>query len=359
MFYLAKRGQPLAAAGQIGKSLNYALFARSKSRFKGKKQQDFEKIIYEDKNVPDWETTDFEEGEFLPRRLTYMPEGLPQHRGKKIKWWLPDRTPITVDISPQERAGPEWVDKPNYPPIVEMSTGFMRRQSETRENRLKFYASLNELATFDQKQFELTNLKPILSTRFSAVSPFYNYLPLYNYMTRTKLVEDQELPAVYNEAPDAAMSDLIRKLKPQIFNAIRNSMEFEVARQPFETPEFQRKIDDVPKLRRNEALIQNVHSICMKQLLSSGPWLGESIVETKPEVQSWWWGSQFRPSRNVKTFQLAKISKVNLSCMYHDYAELNIRMNEPLEPVSLLLSKLPVNEGSLFNLHTIPGSPSK
>lgn len=60
---------------KIGKNLNYLLLTRSKSKFKGKKQQNFEKITYEYKNVPDTETTDFEPGEFLPRRLSYMPEG--------------------------------------------------------------------------------------------------------------------------------------------------------------------------------------------------------------------------------------------------------------------------------------------
>lgn len=340
--HLAKCHQSSAVhqiGSQIGKNLNYALFTRSKSRFKGKKQQNFDKIIYEDKNVPDTSTTDFEEGEFLPRRLSYMPEGLPQHRGKKIKWWLPDKTPTTVDVSPKERES-EWVEKPNYPPIVEMSTGFLRRLSEERENRLKFYASLNDLATFDQKQFELTNLKPLLTTRFSSTSPFYDYLPLYNYMTRTHLFEDQELPTAYDEPASTETRELIRKLTPQIFNAIRNSMQFEIGQQPFETPQWRRSPEDAPRLRKDEALIQNIHGICLKQLLADGggsevDHLNGSIVEFNPEVQSWWWGSQFRPSRNMKTIQIFKIEQINLSCQYHDYAALNIRMNEPLEPVSI------------------------
>lgn len=327
--------QPL---GQLTRALpNFVLFSRGKSRFKGKKQQNFEKIIYEDKNVPDTESTEFEEGEFLPRRLSYMPEGLPQHRGKKIKWWLPDRTPTTVDVSPPAPA-PEWVEKPNYPPIVEMSTGFLRRTSEERENRLKFYRSLDQLATFDQKQFELTNLKPILTTRFTSVSPnHYDYLPLYNYMTRTHLIDD--LPAVYNEPTDARLRELVDKVKPQIFNVIRNSLEFDTARQPFEVPQFRRSGEDVPLYKRHEALVQNIHDICMKQLLADGEancgHLSDAIVEFSPEVQSWWWGSQFRPGKNVKSFQIAKVTEVNLSCQYHDYAALNVRMNEPLESVSL------------------------
>lgn len=337
-----------SAVQQLGKSLNCVLFTRSRSRFKGKKQQDFEKTIYEDKNVPDTETTDFEEGEFLPRRLSYMPEGLPQHRGKKVKWWLPDRTVITVDVSPKERPNPEWVEKPNYPPITEMSTGFLRRTSEERENRLNFYGSLNEMATFDQKQFELTNLKPILTTRFASVSKIYDYLPLYNYMTRTHLLDDQPLPAAYNEPADAATNELIQKLKPQIFNAIRNSIEFETGEQPYETPQFHRKRVNTPRLRKDEALIQNIHDICMKHLLTgdgaaaNAGHLADSIVEFEPEVMSWWWGSQFRPSRNVKAFQIAKIDTINLSCQYHDYAALNIRMNEPLEPVSSEAKQYPI-----------------
>lgn len=326
---------------KIGKNLNYQLLIRSKSKFKGKKQQNFEKIIYEDKNVPNSEVTDFEENEFLPRRLSYLPDGLPQYRGKKIKWWLPDRSPITVDINPKERKK-EWLDKPEYPPIVEMSTGFMRRESEERENRLKFYRSLNDLSTFDQKQFELTNLKPILSSRIRSVEPVYDYLPLYKYITRTHLIQN-ELPSIYNESTSSNIDQLVQNVKVDILNAIKNSIEFETISQFYEVPMPFKSGNVLQRLKKDEALIQNINNICLKQLMihnQESDHLKESTVEFNADVRSWWWGSQFRPSANRKTFQVLKVDRINLSCQYQDYAPLNIRMNEPLEPVSFVLKDL-------------------
>ena len=320
---------------KANRTVSCLLVTRSKSKFKGKRQQNFEKIIYEDKNVPNLETTDFEEGEFLPRRLSYMPEGLPQHRGKKVKWWLPDKTPLTIDINPVEREK-EWVEKPEYPPITEMSTGYMRFTSELRESRLDFYRSVRKLPTYDEKQFRLTNLKPILSVNFNSVAKFYDYLPLYKYMTRTHLIQN-ELPPIYNELNnDLKLDELVSELKPHILNAIKNSIEFKIASQFHEETMHLRNSFNLPKLKKDEALIQNIHNICLKYLINRNEdHLKESNVELNSELHSWWWGSQFRPSKNVKPYQKFKIEKINLSCQFKDYAPLNIRMNEPLRPVSL------------------------
>lgn len=338
MFYknLIKCQQASSSYLQVGKSLNLVLI-RSRSKFKGKKHQDFSKVVYEDKNVPDPETTDFEPGEFKPRRLTYMPEGLPQHRGKKIKWWLKDRTPITVNVNPPE-PGPEYVDKPNYPPIVEMSTGHMRSISEERETRRNYYKSIEKMPTYDQKLQELTELRPLKCIAFSSIAKLYNYLPVYKCVTRTHLI-DNELPSAYN-IEDAGLDELAKKIKPQLLNVIRNFLEFETVIPSFETAtKPNRRRPAMQRLKKHEALIQNINNVCMRHLVNEEECghLKESIVEINPEVRSWWWGSQFPPSQNIKLYQIYKVKKVNLSCQYQDYAPLNIRMNEPLVPVSFLI----------------------
>lgn len=333
---LINRGQSCSHYLRLGKNfhLGSLTVTRSKSKFKGKKQQNFEKIVYEHKNVPDPETTDFEPGEFLPRRLSYMPEGLPQNRGKKIKWWIQDKTPVTVNINPPEQP-PEYVDKPNYPPIYEFSTGFMRQISEERENRINYYKSLEKMPTFDEKQFEITNLKSIPVILIDTISQLYDYLPLYKYITKTHVINDQ-LPSAYNESSmsDQNLDELVDKIKPHILNAIQNSIEFETADPYFEGAMHLRTLKTMSRLKKDEALIQNINNICMKRLMNeNNQHLEDATVEYNSDVRSWWFGNQFRQSKNLKSFQIEKIDRINLSCQYGGYAPLNIRVDDPLVPI--------------------------
>lgn len=213
-----------------------------------------------------------------------------------------------------------------------MSTGFMRQKSEERETRLKYYKSLEQLSTFDEKQFEITNLRPIPTFLFKSVSELYDYLPLYKYITRTHVLENQ-LPLNYSiTSNDNQFDDLINKIKPDILNAIRNSIEFEIIDQLYEVPLHLRKGKNIARLKKDEALIQNINSICMKKLSINNQSLNNMVTELNSEVHSWWWGNQFPLSKRLKIYKIEDVKKVNISCQYQDYSPLNIRMNIPIKP---------------------------
>lgn len=252
---------------------------REKNYYRGKKQQSLEKIIYEDKNVPLPGTPDFEPNEFLPRRLTYMPPDLPQNQPPRKKPWkvIPPKinvkTPLPLTLS-------EYTETAEYPPIINMQEGHLRSESERQQKRLAWYRQIEQLPTFDQKQFEIMNQMPLPAIRLASWKNVYNYLPLYKYLTRTHVIDDvKSMPMADGQRVD---DDLVNQLsvqaKPHILNAIKAQLD---TRQV--TPFFEKNVFALEKKHRLgvltvENIIQNVNSILNKLVGQQNPHLDETVV---------------------------------------------------------------------------------
>ena len=221
------------------------------------------KTTYVYKNVPEYpHPEEFEKDEFLPRRLSYWPEGIGQLRPKqKIKPWARVKEHITI-YPPEEKILPEFTEEPIYPEIDDFRVSSYSADDE-RRNRRKWYNEIKELPTFEQKMFEIVDIKSHSSVMLKAWSHTYDNLPLFKRLTNTRVIDN--LPEGYH-------SEVIddSKLKESIMDSL--SLHLTEAKEKQYGYEIRGKMSSQssnPRSIQVENLIEDIVSMCMKRL--SGP----------------------------------------------------------------------------------------
>lgn len=258
------------------RAINYQ-FTRGKCK---KPVPEVGKTTYVYKNVPEYPhpTEEFEKDEFLPRRLSYWPPDIPQLRLKsKIKPWAKIKEYITV-YPPEEKPLPEYTDEPQYPPITDFR--IYNSALEEKQNRRLWYEKIKALPTYDQKMYEIINIKQHPTVALKAWSHVYNNLPMFQHITRTRLIKNN-LPNCYdgvnvdryrNDVRDAIL-DAVR-LHFVDANKKRYGREYR-ARRP--SQHFSRTGGDV----KVENLVEDISNVCVKILSADSPHLLEAQVSDR------------------------------------------------------------------------------
>lgn len=108
----------------------------------------------------------------------------------------------------------EYTNTPQYPPILEMTPEKKRERVKITEHKL-----IRAVKTVEEKQIKLNmpryyGFKCVL---FHENNITYNTLPLVQHITRTHLIESNELPGFYNSLN---VDSLCEKIKSEIEEAV-------------------------------------------------------------------------------------------------------------------------------------------
>lgn len=181
---------------------------------------DFGKTTYVYRNLPDREKNpEFEENEYLPRRLSYWPPELPQYRGRKPvpPWDLFGKIKSYITLTPsQEEEKPEWSDVPNYPPIIRFDSDDW--EDHYRLDRLKWYNKIRNLPSVEEKMYELAYVRRLYCLDTKSYHPTYNNLPITQNLTRTNLIRG--LPSSINSMSDVECSKHVEAIKSHICDSL-------------------------------------------------------------------------------------------------------------------------------------------
>lgn len=176
----------------------------------------------------------------------------------------------------------EYTDKPNYPPIQDLS--FEARRYRKKEILAE---KMRKLATVEEKQMGLNmpkyhGFKCIMLNdhRFP-----YNSLPFVQYVTRTVFHEtDDKLPDYYRKN-DSQVDVLAAGLKSVIEDAILFEME------DFRQKHDLRK-DDLTKMARvdlmSSALVKQIHRVIASGVSKEVPHLAEADCDIDPNHEAFW-----------------------------------------------------------------------
>ncbi|RWS24065.1 28S ribosomal protein S30-like isoform X1, partial [Leptotrombidium deliense] len=292
------------------------------SAFLGKKQKNRSKVVYQYNNLPDPNDPNFEEGEFLPRKLTYMPPGLkfglPKKRSRTIKEWL--------TLKPEIDDTEEWTETPCYPPLFDDS----QADSEMKRKRLSWYETIKQLPTFESKFFEITNKVPHQSIMLKSWALNYDYLDMYQDLTRTHLIRGQ-LPQSYDTLN---VDKYVELLKSPILNAVRYHL-FDANRKFHKEKRgvyFSSEKEIIMHNNSINNLLQEINIICQKVLGDENKHLLNAQVDYTSDVRSWWWKNLPPPTlRNY--FKLDPLPNVNQAMQFQGEAAVQLRSDQPLLPI--------------------------
>lgn len=190
-------------------------------RFKTSKPiPDFGKTTYVYRNLPDREKNpEFEENEYLPRRLSYWPPELPQYRGRRPvpEWDLYGKIKAHITLTPpQEEDKPEWSEVPNYPPIIRFNSDDW--QDHHRLKRLSWYNKIRNLPSVEEKMYELAYVRRLYCLDLKCYHWTYNNLPITQNLTRTNLIRG--IPTSINSIPDDECSKHVEAIKSHVCDAL-------------------------------------------------------------------------------------------------------------------------------------------
>ena len=288
------------------------------------------KTTYVYKNLPD-PGGDFEENEFSPRRLSYWPPDLGQHRPRdRRRPW--DRTKELLTLyPPEEDRRPEYTDVAEYPPITDYEVGAVL--SKEKKCRLQWYDKIRQLPSFSRKMYEITSLDRMPCIIVRAWSHQYNNLFHYQNMTRTNLIHG--LPDLYDKMDVSQVRDVARD---HILDAVALSYgesglrkRGRLTRSDFEVMPYHL----IPDVVRCEGLLMDLTNIAIKACARHAPHLIESQVDMQPEVQSYWYLREMDlPNKSLKYIVPGNFfPHSNTAVQFQDLAVVNIRSRHPLESV--------------------------
>lgn len=230
------------------------------------------RLLY--KNLPDYPHPDFEDNEFLPRRHSYWPPGIGQHRERqRIKPWWKVKEKIT--LYPAEDEPPEYTQTPQYPPITDYR--IYDNGSEQKHNRLAWYNKIKAMPSLDEKAFEIADSRDHATIMVAAWSHAYNNLPMFKHVTKTNLITG--LPDLYNDIDVGSYRDAI---KSHLIDAVQMHLAESKRKQIGRS----RNSNIMPKEMRKdtleiENLIEDVTAIAIKILSKDHPNLLEHQVGLK------------------------------------------------------------------------------
>lgn len=307
-----------------------ALSQRTVKSRKVKIYPEFGKTVYVYKNLPEPGKGDFEENEFSPRRLSYWPPDLPQHRPRnRLKPW--HRVQCHLDLPVVERVvKPEFTETPQYPPISDIQLEDI--PSHRKQQRLEWYKKIRSLGSVEQKMFEQIDGHHGLSivTLASWYRKSYD-LNLYQNMTRTNL--HHGLPDAYNE------TNVDADLKQRLANSLIKSSYLYKDGVQVRPGSMRRNRHEIYQSSLKEPLLSaesrvyDTLSACYRDASVTNAHLLDYKIDPSPWITSFWFvgGLEypcFKP-RWTHSWQ----ESANQPILYEDSGVMNVRSSQPLPPV--------------------------
>ncbi|KAI1301554.1 28S ribosomal protein S30, mitochondrial [Halotydeus destructor] len=316
------------------------------------------KTVYEYKNLPDPANPEFEKDEFLPRRLSYYPPGIGQHRVRNPfkPWWKVEGKPRLTLVPPEVEDEPEFTDTPQYPPITDFR--IYDTEVEKKHKRLSWYESIKTIPTVDEKMMSIVGIRAgHPSVMLNGWSHVYNNLPLYQNITRTNLSRDA-LPKLYS---DMNVSQYTNQILEHVLEAVRahclSDRRKQIAKNrnflplPFEARTGKLEIEN---------LIEDISLLCTSLLAKDNPHLLSAQFDHNADIRSWWFTGNLPFPNQHPRYTSKKPTTVDQLMQYRDSSVLNIRMAEPLEPTGKIDHfHGSVNEEQLFNIDEYNYHPVK
>lgn len=304
-----------------------SLFMRSAT---SKPVPEIGKTTYVYKNLPE-PGSEFEENEYLPRRLSYWPPGLKQHRPRdRSRPWYKIKARITL-YPPEEDMRPEYTDEPQYPEITDYEVGSLLSMEKKR--RLQWYDSIRKLPAVTQKMMEITGTDRQHALRIRAWSSIFNNLSQYQNMTRTNLIRG--LPDSYNQID---VSDVRAVARDAILDAVALSFGESGLRTEgrMRRPRFEALPKHLyPDVIRCDGLLMDLTNIGIKACVSRAPHLMDCQTDLNPEVQSFWYLRQMDLPNTSNRFTNpgTHMPHSNTAVLFQDLATVNIRSQNPLPQI--------------------------
>lgn len=296
----------------------------------GKPVPEMGKTTYVYRNLPD-PGGDFEENEYLPRRLSYWPPNLGQHRPRnRVRPWHKIKGRLTL-YPPEPDTRPEYTEEAEYPEITDYVV--QNDLHRDKQARLKWYQQIRQLPTVTQKMFELTNLDRQHVIRIKAWSGHYNNLYHYQNMTRTNLIHG--LPDLYNQMDVSPVKSAARDaILDAVLLSCGDISQRRIGR--MRRPEEDRMpVHLQPDAFKCENLLSDLANIAIKACARTSPHLLDCQVDINPEVQSFWYLRQMdMPNKSLKYMHTGNFfPHSNTGVQFIDSAAVNIRSRIPLDPV--------------------------
>ena len=265
---------------------------------------------------------EFEEKEFLPRRLSYWPPDLGQYRGKRAKPWLKIKEYITLyPVDPEKK--PEYTDTPEYPPLNDFQT--MKHECSQKYERLKWYKKIRQMPTVEEKMHEITEAASMPCSKINCWSHMYNFQNLWQNITRTNIIKG--LPPVYDQMD---VSELRNKAMDSIVEAIRFHQEAKKRRLPrYKSTEILPN-DMRPEYIRMNNMLQDALNVAIRKITETSAHLVRSQIDQDPNITSFWYAPDLEVPNKKLRWTLFDKNLCNQPIQLNETALVNIRNSEPI-----------------------------
>ena len=293
---------------------------------------EFGKTTFVYKNLPDREKNpEFEENEYLPRRITYWPPDLPQYKkaAKAPYPWDKIQKHITLEYV-EEPVKPEWVDTPVYPEITDYVSGTIT--SVDKFKRRAWYDKIRSLPTVEEKMLECSDQTRKMSIRLQAWSYLYDTLHISQNITKTSIRKG--LPEVYDgmTVPQEVKSRVVSGILDAVGHA--NELLNDIDHGRVKLPRKQATKEIEKEFCRGQNTVLDAINVALKACTPLAEHLLSGQVDINPDIQSWWYkGGLEYPSTDCKfTVYKAYFTESNTPMQFSDSCVLNIRTSDPLSP---------------------------
>ncbi|XP_076620964.1 mitochondrial ribosomal protein S30 [Colletes latitarsis] len=177
-----------------------------------------------------------------------------------------------------------------YPPILDLSRKAKRsRRKEVWHNKIKVLESVEEkLYGINMPRYYGWKSLELLEGRVP-----YNTLPQAQYITRTHVVEDYQLPNFYDDLITSEQLDImIKDLKKPIEDALTFEYCYRLRELKTKSIQDQKKLkDDI-----TNSVIYQINRIILATLSSTLPHLMEAEIDFEPRVEAFWFAGGIEPS---------------------------------------------------------------
>lgn len=201
----------------------------------------------------------------------------------------------------------EVANVPAYPPIEDISY-----LSRYRRARKAVHKDVENVKTVEEKMIKL-NMPRYWGFRclmYEEGKINYNELPQAQYVTRTHLMKDHELPSYYNnliktEQVDAIVADLKKSIEDGVaFEISSRKRAHEHPKKFFEDP---KNYDDMI----SEAVCKQVNRIILTHLNGNYPHLLNTQVDFDPRIEAFWhFGGLTLLKETIKGRELARVKDI-------------------------------------------------
>lgn len=268
----------------------------------------------------------------MRKTLGYVPARLPQHRPRNpIKPWFKVVGRPTITIKPKP-VRPEWTTEPQYPPVDK----YTLENLDKRAN-VKWYKSLNAIPTVDQRFLAFLKGRNGVEFHervaiFKDKLPTYNSLPMVEYITNTRTINNLPQEYTSEDANVGIDSRKLNLLKTSVLNQIHLN-NYASKQNPYLKLSVPK--DDRPRpgssLKSDEKIQQIMSSV--KKVLPDSP-LNKCQIDFNPSISSWWYHSKLEPAEEEESYKnvIDKDGNINQIIQTHCSTALNFRSNNLLQP---------------------------